>query len=402
MADFVKFSELSSLSAVEASALIPIVQDGDNFTTSLSSLQNSLTLNSSDIGDATSIATPDTIALRDSSGSVSFTSLTASDVVNIGNQITFQSGAAAAATRTNLGAGTAGDAIFQAASYTGTGSVRRLMGLDTTDNATFNLVISSNGIQVSAGGTFYDGIRGIIKFEGNGVLCLRNAQANNFSRLQFGGTTSSFPSLKRDGTTISIRLADDSGDAPLTCSNLTASGTVSAANLSLTNPLSLANGGTGGTDASTARTNLGLGTGDSPTFAGLTLGGNITATANNTYDIGGLNGTKFRDICADRILQVAGAGSIRFEGRARFSCNSSNKITAIDSNSVLVDFGAANLTASGTVSAARMSQTTSTAADPTTTEYPTSGQWGIHKNTSSGDVFLAYNDGGTIKKVQLT
>lgn len=35
-------------------------------------------------------------------------------------------------------------------------------------------------------------------------------------------------------------------------------------------------------------------------------------------------------------------------------------------------------------------------------EYPISGQWGVHKNTSSGDVFLAYNDGGIIKKVQLT
>ena len=97
---------------------------------------------------------------------------------------------------------------------------------------------------------------------------------------------------------------------------------------SVAGTLPVANGGTGGTNASTARTNLGLGTGDNPTFA--------------------------------------------------------------------------NLTASGTVTAARMSQTTSAAADPTTTEYPTSGQWGIHKNTSSGDVFLAYNDGGTIKKVQLT
>ena len=46
---------------------------------------------------------------------------------------------------------------------------------------------------------------------------------------------------------------------------------------------------------------------------------------------------------------------------------------------------------------------TSTSADPTTTEYPNDGDAGIHKNTSSGDVFLAYNDGGsTIVKVQLS
>jgi carbonic anhydrase/acetyltransferase-like protein (isoleucine patch superfamily) len=49
-------------------------------------------------------------------------------------------------------------------------------------------------------------------------------------------------------------------------------------------------------------------------------------------------------------LQVAGAGSIRFEGRGRLTCDSFNKITVINPSSVLVDFGAANLTASGTLS----------------------------------------------------
>lgn len=44
----------------------------------------------------------------------------------------------------------------------------------------------------------------------------------------------------------------------------------------------------------------------------------------------------------------------------------------------------------------------SAAGAPTTTELPTSRDWGIHKNTSSGNVYLAYNDGGSIVKVQLT
>jgi hypothetical protein len=36
-------------------------------------------------------------------------------------------------------------------------------------------------------------------------------------------STSSFPSLRRSGTTLRVRLADDSGDAPLSCSSLTLS-----------------------------------------------------------------------------------------------------------------------------------------------------------------------------------
>ena len=45
---------------------------------------------------------------------------------------------------------------------------------------------------------------------------------------------------------------------------------------------------------------------------------------------------------------------------------------------------------------------TSTSADPTTTEYPNDKDTGIHKNTTSGNVYLSYNDGGAIVKVQLT
>lgn len=40
--------------------------------------------------------------------------------------------------------------------------------------------------------------------------------------------------------------------------------------------------------------------------------------------------------------------------------------------------------------------------DPSTATFPNDKDFGIHKNTSTGNVFLAFNDGGTIKKVQLT
>lgn len=45
---------------------------------------------------------------------------------------------------------------------------------------------------------------------------------------------------------------------------------------------------------------------------------------------------------------------------------------------------------------------TSSTADPTTTELPSNKDVAIHKNTTSGAVYLAYNDGGAIKKVALT
>ena len=41
-------------------------------------------------------------------------------------------------------------------------------------------------------------------------------------------------------------------------------------------------------------------------------------------------------------------------------------------------------------------------ADPTTTEIPNDHEYCIYENTTSGNIFLAVNDGGTIKKVQFT
>ena len=66
--------------------------------------------------------------------------------------------------------------------------------------------------------------RGEIYFNADGVAMLRNNAGTDFGRLQFGGTTSSFPSLKRETNTLRVRLADDSGDAQLIAHRLTAAG----------------------------------------------------------------------------------------------------------------------------------------------------------------------------------
>lgn len=44
--------------------------------------------------------------------------------------------------------------------------------------------------------------------------------------LQLGGTTSSYPAIKRSGTTTAFRLADDSADGPISCAAITASGAI--------------------------------------------------------------------------------------------------------------------------------------------------------------------------------
>jgi hypothetical protein len=45
---------------------------------------------------------------------------------------------------------------------------------------------------------------------------------------------------------------------------------------------------------------------------------------------------------------------------------------------------------------------TSSSSDPTTSELQNDKDASIHKNTTSGNVFLAYNDGGNIVKTQLS
>jgi len=77
-------------------------------------------------------------------------------------------------------------------------------------------LISAGYVQVGAGGNqLIFGGRGVISPSQDGVWTFLNAASSDFGRLQLGGTTSAFPAIKRNGTGIDIRLADDSGFAPI-------------------------------------------------------------------------------------------------------------------------------------------------------------------------------------------
>jgi hypothetical protein len=58
----------------------------------------------------------------------------------------------------------------------------------------------------------------------DGIWLMANAAVTGFDRLQLGGTTSSFPAIKRSAATLAFRLADDSADAAFSASTGTLSG----------------------------------------------------------------------------------------------------------------------------------------------------------------------------------
>jgi hypothetical protein len=79
------------------------------------------------------------------------------------------------------------------------------------------------GGNVVAGGTqdIAWSARSAMSSPSNGIIGLYNANHTDFSRLQFGGTTSSFPALKRSGAGLQVRTADDAGYSTIAASGLT-------------------------------------------------------------------------------------------------------------------------------------------------------------------------------------
>ena len=75
-------------------------------------------------------------------------------------------------------------------------------------------LISTNGdFRAGSANYFYWNSRSQMSSPADGNILLQNIAATDFGRLQFGGTTSSFPALKRSSTTLQARLADDSAFA---------------------------------------------------------------------------------------------------------------------------------------------------------------------------------------------
>ena len=128
-----------------------------------------------------------------------------------------------------------GTATFSSTVYV-TGFAAALRLGDAASNAYLNI-----NRDAPTGEFFYDSAQTTFaghrfKVTGTNVLSVLGGSVIVAQPLVFGGTTSSFPSIKRNSTTLNFRLADDSADAPITAAAATFSGTLNAAVTNLTFP----------------------------------------------------------------------------------------------------------------------------------------------------------------------
>ena len=85
--------------------------------------------------------------------------------------------------------------------------------LGSSNVITGNGVFSTADLRATAAGSIYWNTRSQLTSPADGNIVISNLAINDFGRLQFGGTTSSFPAIKRSSTTLQARLADDSAFA---------------------------------------------------------------------------------------------------------------------------------------------------------------------------------------------
>lgn len=105
--------------------------------------------------------------------------------------------------------------------------------IKASTTATFNVtaagaITSASNIIAGAGSIFNWTGRSSLASTADGLVVLYNNAATDFGRLMFGGTTSSFPALKRSATAIEVRLADDSGYASFTPGTTAVQGTLTS------------------------------------------------------------------------------------------------------------------------------------------------------------------------------
>jgi len=128
------------------------------------------------------------------------------------------------------GTGAGGSLIFQVAPAGSSGTAKNAwataLTIASNKDATFTggYLTASAGYVIANNGFFGQGANGAgLRGSGADGILLLNSAENAFGSLKFGGTTSSFPAIKRNGTGIDFRLADDTDYADITAKTLTVS-----------------------------------------------------------------------------------------------------------------------------------------------------------------------------------
>lgn len=87
---------------------------------------------------------------------------------------------------------------------------------------------STSGIQFGDGGGISGTTTGFIAPVSDGVFRFGDAAGGGSPHIILGSSSSSFVRIKRNGTTLAVRLGDDSGDAPISASSAAFSGTITS------------------------------------------------------------------------------------------------------------------------------------------------------------------------------
>jgi hypothetical protein len=90
----------------------------------------------------------------------------------------------------------------------GTGALRPVTAVG---NWTFSAILNTGNILLSSASNLSINARFNAYSTADGLLTLSNWGYTGFNRLNFGGESSGFPSLKRSSAILQARLADDSG-----------------------------------------------------------------------------------------------------------------------------------------------------------------------------------------------